>query len=439
MNEAPKHLHLGVIHGGRFLSEKLITEAKPVTVGPTKTSTLALPATADVGEGFRLFEQAGTRYALAFTEHMKGRVTVDNTDVDLQTLRQKGVAKKQGNVYVLPLVDKAKGKVVLGDVCVVFNFQEPPKPAPKLVLPLSVRSNIVGGWDWTFFTAITSTALAFLVVFLHLRSIPVPEEVTLDQIDDRFVRMIIPKKVEAEKPVEVAKGPEPEKKKEEKKEEKKEKPPDEDDKEAMAARKKQVQEKVAGKGVLAILGVKGQAKGAVADVFSEGKAINGDIDDAFSNISGVDVANGRNTSSRGSGGSGESTSIGNLATTGSGKVGLVEKVEEKVTAEVKSEEPEVDGALNPQDITRVVKSRMSSIKECYERELKRNPKLAGKVVVRFTIDEEGRVTQTAIEENTLGDKAVAACIISRFERFRFPKPEGGSVPVAYPFIFAPSS
>ena len=82
---------------------------------------------------------------------------------------------------------------------------------------------------------------------------------------------------------------------------------------------------------------------------------------------------------------------------------------------------------------------LADIKDCYERELKRNPKLAGKIVVRFTIDEEGRVTGAAIEDNTLGEKAVAACIISRFERFRFPKPDGGAVTAAYPFIFAPSS
>ncbi|MCC6808435.1 MAG: energy transducer TonB [Deltaproteobacteria bacterium] len=443
---APKHLHLGVIHGGRILHEKLVTEQKPIIVGPTQAATLKLPDSAFSGlrvaakDGFRLFENTGNKYTLAFTEQMSGRITVDNTDVELQTLRVKGLAKRQGDRFYLPLVDKAKGKVVLGDVCVVFNFMEAPPEPKKIELPLSVRSNIVGSWDWTFTGAIAVTTLIFTLFLVHLSTVPVPEEITFDEIEDRFAKMIIPKKIEQEKPAETQTD-KPAEKKEEKKEEKKkeEEKPKEDDKEAAAARKKEVQNKVQGKGVLAILGVKGAAKGAVADVFSEGQAINGDIDSAFADINGVGIADGTNHSSRGTGGSGDSASIGSLATAGAGKVGLVEKQEAKVSADVKTETPEVDGALDPQDIARVVKTRMAAIKECYERELKRNPKLAGKVVVRFTIDEEGRVTQASIEENTLGEKAVGACIVSRFERFRFPKPEGGAVPVAYPFIFAPSS
>jgi TonB family protein len=305
------------------------------------------------------------------------------------------------------------------------------------VLPLNVRSNLIGGLDWTFNTAIAVTSLCFSLFLVYLSSVPVPEEITFEQLDDRFAKMIMPK-MEEKKP-EVAKVDTP---KEEKKEDKKKDKPveeEEDKPPPTAERRKEVQQKVANKGVLAILGAKGAGKGAIADVFSEGKAINGDIDSVFSGIGGVEVANGTNSTSRGTGGSGSSASIGSLATSGAGKVGLVEKAETKVTAEIKTEAPEVDGSLEGADIARVVKGRISSIKECYERELKRNPQLAGKIVVRFTIDEEGKVTNAALEENTVSDKSVGACVVSRFERFRFPKPEGGSVTVSYPFIFAPSS
>src|SRR2546421_246526 len=120
MNQAravQKHLHLGVIAGGRFLQEKLITDARPVTVGSAKTSVVALPAS----------EQ----------------------------------------------------------------------------LPLSVRSNIIGGWDWTYSGALAVSSLIFGLFILHVSRIPVPEEVTFDQIEDRFAKMIMPKKME-EKPVEKA-------------------------------------------------------------------------------------------------------------------------------------------------------------------------------------------------------------------------------------------
>jgi hypothetical protein len=39
----------------------------------------------------------------------------------------------------------------------------------------------------------------------------------------------------------------------------------------------------------------------------------------------------------------------------------------------------------------------------------------------------------------MGSDAVGDCIISRLKRWRFPKPDGGSVTVNFPFIFTPSS
>ena len=82
---------------------------------------------------------------------------------------------------------------------------------------------------------------------------------------------------------------------------------------------------------------------------------------------------------------------------------------------------------------------MASIKECYEKELKRDPKLAGKITVGFTIETDGKVSETFIEGNTMGNKTVANCITGRIRTWRFPKPKGGSVTVAYPFIFSPSN
>lgn len=435
-----KVLRLGVIHDGRIVEERLVRRREPVIVGGLAKSTLVLPASAAVGSAFKLFDLDGVGYSLAFTDTMRGQVSVDDNVLELQHLRSRGLAKKRGALYCLPLADNARGKIVLGDVTIVFQFVVPPPLPLNTKLPAELGNIFAYGVDWPFAGIIVGVASLFFAFVLALRSVPIPAEITLAQIDDRFARLLVPKlREQKEEPaVEAAQQQEPQKKKEEKKAE----PAQEElTKEQLAARKREIQQKVAGKGILAILGAKGARGSAVADVFGEGKALSGDIESAFQGIAGVDIASGGNTTSRGNAGSGSSATIGAMATTGAAgaKASLDEKAEHRVASTVQASPPDVDGgSLDPQAIARVVKGRLSAVKECYERELKRHPKLSGKVIVRFSVDEEGRVTNAAVEEDTLGESSVGRCIVERFERFRFPKPDGGVVTVSYPFIFTPT-
>jgi TonB family protein len=437
-----KILRLGVIHGGKIVEERLLRKRQPVVVGESTKNTIVLPPSAGVGASFRLFDVDTDGYQLAFTDAMEGRISVDDDVQDFASLRANGAAKKRNDHYVLALADKSRGKVVLGDVTLLFQFVTPPPEAPRTSLSPELRHTLLYGMDWNFAFYLGLVTLIYVSFALYVRTIPIPEEDTLAQIDDRFAKMIAPTMKdtpkEAEKPAEDKKGaeaPKQEKKKEEKAEER---PQTE---EAQQAHRKEIQQKIGNKGVLAILGTLGNGAkgGAVADVFSEGKAVSGDIDKAFQGIGGVDVARGDNATTRGGTGTGTATSIGGLQTAGGGKVGLGEKAEQRV-GNVQASAPEVDsGALDPQAIARVVKGRLSAVKECYEHELKRNPKLSGKVVIRFTIEEDGRTTGVSVEDNSMGNADVGTCIVSRFERFRFPKPSGGQVTATFPFIFTPSS
>ncbi len=56
------------------------------------------------------------------------------------------------------------------------------------------------------------------------------------------------------------------------------------------------------------------------------------------------------------------------------------------------------------------------------------------VVVKFTIGVDGTVSSAAVDSSTLGSPEVEECIVRRFARMEFPKPEGGEVTVKYPFI-----
>ena len=73
---------------------------------------------------------------------------------------------------------------------------------------------------------------------------------------------------------------------------------------------------------------------------------------------------------------------------------------------------------------------------CYERALKRNPGLSGKISVRIEINTVGRVTTVGIESDSIGDPTVTACVKATMKRLRFPPPEGGDIAeVIVPFVF----
>jgi hypothetical protein len=74
---------------------------------------------------------------------------------------------------------------------------------------------------------------------------------------------------------------------------------------------------------------------------------------------------------------------------------------------------------------------------CYENGLRRNPKLGGKVSVKFVIGTSGEVTSASDAGSDLPDKTVVGCIVSSFSRLSYPAPEGGIVTVIYPFTFTP--
>jgi hypothetical protein len=98
---------------------------------------------------------------------------------------------------------------------------------------------------------------------------------------------------------------------------------------------------------------------------------------------------------------------------------------------------ESKGRLAPEQIQRTVKQRMPAFKTCYEAGLKKNAALKGRLVLKFEIDTEGAAKRATATESSLGDDDVVSCILDELRKTPFPKPEGGSVTVAYPMEFAP--
>jgi TonB family protein len=104
-----------------------------------------------------------------------------------------------------------------------------------------------------------------------------------------------------------------------------------------------------------------------------------------------------------------------------------------------SEDPflnEGGGSVEKKDIDYAIKARSGAFQACYQRELQRQPGLAGKVVARFVINTDGTVKAAMIGASTLPSAPVQDCVIKEIRGTTFTPPTGGgTVVVTYPFAF----
>src|SRR6266542_1157216 len=448
-----KILRIGIIQGGRIVEERLVRKRENITIGQSAKNMFVVLSDA-LPRNWLLFEASGTGYTAHFSDGMDARIAVGNEIISLSQLKQTGKIQKRGVSWVLPLDERARGKITLADMTILFQFVTPPPPQPRPQLPASVRGSALSGIDWFFTTVAAVSFLLHLVFVIYLRNVDWPRKPDIEAVPDRFVQMVVKKEEKKPEPKKEEVAKVEEKKEEKKKGEEEKKAPkkelSEEEKaklaeakaKADAERRARLAEQVKSTGLLKLLGAKSDGGGSIADVLGKGD-VDRDQEKAFQGVGGVGVASG-NDSLRGikSGGSGSGrvADAGNLrggagiagAETGKGAG------ERTVKAAIKTEAPAVDGDLDPNMVAKEVRSRLGAIKACYERALKRNPNLSGKVVIHWTITQAGTVSGVDVEQDTLGDAEVASCIKSLIARWRFPAPSGGSVDVSFPFVFQAS-
>jgi hypothetical protein len=449
-------LRIGVIREGKIIEEKLVRKRTPVTVGKEASNTIVLPSPA-VPDAFTLFDLRGNDYFLVFDDQMTGRLSVgEEAAADLKAIKTQPGVIRSGSLYQLMLNPASKGRVVIGDFVILFQFVKPPPEPSRPQLPQSVRGYWTRNIDWPYATSFGFTMTFMVVLWIWSANVPiVKKEMTMEDIPDRFAKMIMPDK-EMSKPKEEGPGPgagegqqqqQNKKKKNQAKEQQAGAEGPADAQARAAAQRVAMEKKVAGRGLLKVLGARGDGVaigGAVADVFSEGRG-GGAGGDEFAGIGGLDVAASAGAAgSRGFEGATQAASLQDLGTrgvVGGAGQGGTQKQEARVVARVTSaalEEFDSD-SRDQQEIVKTIQRRIGGVQHCYERKLKRNPDLKGKIVIRFTIHPGGKVIDAKVVENTTGDPELGECIAAQIKAIRFPQTEGGETVVTYPFILAPGS
>lgn len=196
----------------------------------------------------------------------------------------------------------------------------------------------------------------------------------------------------------------------------------------------------------------GSSGGGISTIFGH-QGLGGELKSAMGNMFGAAAGDsggfgglGLRGSGSGGGGIGDTVGIGGIGTKGRGGgtggygsgVGVLGGKKD-VDIGITSSEPMVMGSLDKELIRKVIHANRGQIRYCYESQLNRFPKLAGKVAVKFVISPSGTVSTSSVAQATTNNPELEACVAGRVRTWVFPKPKGGGVViVTYPFIFAQS-
>jgi hypothetical protein len=427
--QRPKVLRIGVLLGDKIVEERLIRDRGPVSIGQSARNTFSVPA-AELPRSWPLFQVHNGRYVLNIAESMSGRVSEGGAVASLAELRASGKARRQGPGWLVPLGDSARGKLTIGDLTLLFQFVAAPPLQPRPALPHSVRGSIADRIDPYLAVVLSISMVAHLLVFGYFRYIveePVPP--APDVIPDQFAHVVLertppPPPVPpapdepGDAPADTAKAEEPSKSRG-RSDEPRVPEPGPPSREAIAARV----ESAAPLRVLKQLGAKGSGP-LVGTTDKEGWE---DLDKGLKNVGGGNVVASVGTAGQQTRGSGQGTIARGRETGVTGPSGPASTGGAKVEQEIKisgTAERIVDidsGGLNPGKVATTIKARYQArVNACYQRALKSNPSLQGKVTLSFTIGIAGNV----VKANADGfDSGVDQCIEREARTWRFDKPE----------------
>lgn len=95
------------------------------------------------------------------------------------------------------------------------------------------------------------------------------------------------------------------------------------------------------------------------------------------------------------------------------------------------------GSLKKAQLNSVFNAHAGAMKKCYERVLKNEPGLAGKVRIELLIGSNGSVRSAKTRGGSLRNATVQDCMERHAKTMKFPEPSGGAVRVTKTYSFTP--
>lgn len=167
---AKKILRIGVVQNGRIVEEKLLRKGGHVTIGRGADNVFLIPSK-DLPRSFKIFEETKKGYILNFAKGMDARLAMDGKVFTLNQMLERGEnLTRSGEHYQLDLASCSRGKLVIGEVTILFHFVVPPPELPRPQLPhimwgIYALRNYLGN---TFITSVIASVLVLTPALIFL-------------------------------------------------------------------------------------------------------------------------------------------------------------------------------------------------------------------------------------------------------------------------------
>jgi hypothetical protein len=372
-----------------------------------------------------LFDCKDGVYYLDLPAHARGKISLGKKAATLGQLRKRF---GRGTRLRVKLNPESKGKLIVGETTLLFQFA-PPAPVPKRD---PIPQGLVNPWRLLALSPLAaisylSSLFALGGFFFYFGVLGVPGE---SEVSDRFAEAMGVAKYEEDDEDE----PEPEEEPEEEDElaveddEPEEDAEIEDKLDEMIDKKpekfsEQAMKEARGVGVARVLGTYGgPGEGSVFDIIQDTENDLGDLMADSASIIDADagavsdyVPGGKGISAQG--GMVQGDKIG-----GSDQPELKDKTkkEKKIKPKMSSSTGDIYGDVDKKAVQATIRRRTSALKVCYEKALRTQPNLKGKITYTITISTVGRVTKVDVEEDSLGDASVRSCTKAKIKGWRFP-------------------
>lgn len=430
----------------------VVRKGEQFSVGQSGNNDLILYGT-EYPRKHTLFYQQNGAYLINVRPFVNGEITLDSSTLRISDLVRHDVLPQKGDNYLLKLTPAKSGFVTVGDAKIDFSFQYIEKKAPKVVKSSAyswTRATIKGlGTDLLFkFIFLFLFALnAFILYSFKGYQVNIQKKFDLEKMPERLAKFIgkPPEELMAENNSSSGVNLETGKKAEKTDQKDAQKSSEEKSANRSGQQNSRRGNSAASSGLLGLIGGSGPStksssivdalvdKGLVADLESilgggsnlkVGKNGNKDKDDPLDQLIG----------SGGSGGidnwlTDMEEDVPQVTLKKKAQVDLVRP--SQVTGSV-----EALGNRSEQSIMNVVLSMQGRITYLYEKYLKRNPNLRGKISIEFTIAATGFVSDAKVIESTISHPQMERELLALVKRLKFDPIPSGNVTTIFPFQFS---
>lgn len=460
MAKSYKPLVLNVSQSGK-VRQFVVREGGEFTIGQRGDNDLTL-----YGQNYpkkhKLFSQRNGGFFINIRPYVDGKISLDDSTLNIKELLLHDLLPRKGEDYIVKLTPRKQGFLTVGDAKIDFEFRQVQVAARSTTASAGAAAPVfntsVFSWQRAMLKSVTSDLL-FKAVFLILVllnafilysfkdfKVNLQAKFDIEKMPERLAKFIIkPPEVVVEADNNALSGVMDDSQGENAKKKEGEESSSQKSDSRKSSSGKRGGNPAASAGLLGLLAGSGESgkTSSIVDALVD-KGLVADLNSIVGGGTHLKVAKGGSNDNNdpldqliGTGGSGGIEDFLSALEEDVPQVKLSKKAKVDLVKPSKmTGSPEALGRRTDESVMQVVLSRQGRITYLYEKYLKRNPNLRGKVSIEFTIAANGFVTAATILESTVNHPELERDLLNLIKHLKFDPIPSGNVTTVFPFQFS---